>query len=89
MKNQTMYIAIAMVTGQSAKVAAGIFQKLHSVVGYIVYFSNIRKIPLPYICLGKFVSVLMQYAGWDSFLNGVSRALYAFATMLANDSSTC
>ncbi len=35
-ENQTMGIAIAIVTGQSGKVAAVVFQKRHSVVGYIV-----------------------------------------------------
>ena len=58
-----MGIAIAMVTGQSGKVAAVVFQKLYSVVGYIVCFSNIRKISNLFICLSEFVSVLMQYAG--------------------------
>jgi len=58
-----MGIAIAMVTGQSGKVAAVVFQKLHSVVGYIVYFSNIRKISNLFMYLSGFVSVLMQYAG--------------------------
>ena len=63
MKNQTMGIAIAMVTGQSGKMAAEISPKLHSVVGYIVYFSNIRKISNPLMCLSGFASFLMQYAG--------------------------
>ncbi len=40
-ENQTMGIAIAMVTGQSGRVAAVVSQKLHSVAGHIVYFSNI------------------------------------------------
>jgi len=61
--NQTMGIAIAMVTGQSGKVAAVVPQKLHSVVEYIVYFSNIRIISTPFIYLSGFVSVLMQYTG--------------------------
>ena len=52
-----------MVTGQSGKVAAVVPQKLHSVVGYIVWFSNIRKISIPFMHLSGFVSVLMQYAG--------------------------
>ena len=39
-------IAIAMVTGQSGKVAAVVPQKLHSVAGYIVCFSNIRGLHL-------------------------------------------
>jgi hypothetical protein len=58
-----MGIAIAMVTGQSGKVAAVVLQKLHSVVGYIVCFSNIRKISNSFMCLSGFTSVLMQYAG--------------------------
>jgi len=58
-----MGIAIAMVTGQSGKVAAVVFQKLHSVAEYIVYFSNRRIISIPFIYLSGFVSVLMQYAG--------------------------
>ena len=62
-ENQKMGIAIAMVTGQSGKVAAVVPQKLHSVAGYIVYFPNIRKISIPFIYLSGFVSVLMQYAG--------------------------
>ena len=62
-ENQTMGIAIAMVTGQSGKVAAVVAQKLHSVVGHIVWFSNIRKISIPLMYLSGFVSVLMQYAG--------------------------
>jgi hypothetical protein len=48
-----MGIAIAMVTGQSGKVAAVVPQKLHSVVGYIVCFSNIRKISNPFMCLTR------------------------------------
>jgi len=52
-----------MVTGQSGKVAAVVHQKLHSVAGYIVYFTNIRKISILFIYLNGFVSVLMQYAG--------------------------
>jgi len=44
-----MGIAIARVTGQSGNVAAVVLQKLHSVVGYIVYFSNIRKISNPFM----------------------------------------
>jgi hypothetical protein len=62
-ENQTIGIAIAMVTGQSGKVAAEIFPKLHSVVEYIVYFSNIRKTSITFMYLNAFVSVLMQYAG--------------------------
>ena len=62
-ENQTMGIAIAMVTGQSGKLAAVVPQKLHSVVGYIECFSNIRKISNPFMRLSEFVSVLMQYAG--------------------------
>jgi hypothetical protein len=58
-----MGIAIAVVTGQSGKVAAVVPQKLHSVAGYIVYYSNIRKISIPIICLSGLMSVLMQYAG--------------------------
>ena len=58
-----MGIAIAMVTGQSGKVAAVVPQKLHSVDGYIVYFSNVRKISIPLMYLSRLVSVLMQYAG--------------------------
>ena len=58
-----MGIAIAMVTGQSGKVAAVVPQKLHSVARYTVYFSNIRKIAIPFMCLGGSMSVLMQYAG--------------------------
>ena len=61
-ENQTMGIAIAMVTGQSGKVVAVVPQKLHSVVGDIVCFSNIRKISNPFMCLSGFLSVLMQYA---------------------------
>jgi hypothetical protein len=63
MKNETMGIAIAMVTGQSGKVAAVVLQKLHSVGGYIVFFSKRRKISNPFMALTGFVSVLMQYAG--------------------------
>jgi len=58
-----MGIAIAMVTGQSGKVAAEMSPKLYSVVGYIVYFSNRRKISIPFMYLSGFVSALMQYAG--------------------------
>jgi hypothetical protein len=61
-----MGIAIARVTGQSGNVAAVVLQKLHSVVGYIVYFSNIRKTSNPFMCLSGFASILMQYAGKDS-----------------------
>ena len=57
-----MGIAIAMVTGRSGKVAAVVVQKLHSVVAYIVYFSNIRNISIPFMCLWVFVSVLMLAA---------------------------
>jgi hypothetical protein len=42
-----MGIAIAMVTGQSGKVAAVVSRKLYSVVVYIVCFSNVRKISNP------------------------------------------
>ena len=52
-----------MVTGQSGKMAAVVPQKLHSVVGYIACFSNIRKISNPFMCLSGFAGVLMQYAG--------------------------
>ena len=62
-ENQTMGVAIAMVTGQSDKVAAVVSQKMHSVVEYIVFFSTIRKISIPFLYLNGFVSVLMQYAG--------------------------
>ncbi len=62
-ETQTKGIAIAMVTGQSGKVAAVVLQKLHSVVGYILYFSNICKILITLIDLSGFVSVLMQYVG--------------------------
>ena len=62
-ENQKMGIAIAMITGQSGKVAAVVSQKLHSVVDYIVYFSNTRIISIPFIHLSGFVSVLMQYTG--------------------------
>ena len=62
-ENQKMGIAIAMVTGQSGEVAAVVFQKLHSVDGYIAYVSNVRKISIPFMYLSRFVSVLMQYAG--------------------------
>jgi len=65
-ENQIMGIAIAMVTGQSGKMAALVPQKLHSFVGYIVSFSNIRKISIPFMHLSGFVSVLMQYAGESS-----------------------
>ena len=58
-----MGIAIAMVAGQSGKVAAVVPQKLHSVVEYIMYFSNSRKISISFRYLSGFVSVLMQYAG--------------------------
>ena len=58
-----MGIAIAMFTGQSGKVAAEIFQKLHSVAGCIVCFSNIRKILNLFMCLSGFTSFLLQYAG--------------------------
>jgi hypothetical protein len=54
-----------MVTGQSGKVAAVVSQKLYSdsVVGYTVYFSNIRNISIPFMRSSEFVSFLMQYAG--------------------------
>ena len=47
--------------------AAVVFQKLHSVVKYIVYFSNKRKISVPFMYFSEFVSVLMQYAGWSHY----------------------
>ena len=61
-----MGIAIAMVTGQSGKVAAVVLLKLHSVAGHIVCFSDIRKIPIPFMSLSGFVRVLMQYAGYKN-----------------------
>jgi hypothetical protein len=61
-----MAIAIAMVAGQSGKVAAVVLLKLHSVAGCIVCFSDIRKIPNPFMSLSRFVSVLMQYAGFKN-----------------------
>ena len=62
-ENQTMGRAIAMVTGQSGKVAAVVPQKLHRVAEYIVYFANIRKISIPFMYLSRIEIVLMQYAG--------------------------
>ena len=60
-----------MVTGQSGKVAAVVPQKLHSVVGYIVCFSNIRKISNLFICLSEFVSVLMHMRVKDHYGNTI------------------
>ena len=55
-------IAVAMVRGESYKMAADIFfQKLHSVNGYIVYFSNIPAFLFIIIVLSDISSVPMKY----------------------------
>ena len=63
MANSPKSIAIAMVTGELAKMAAENFQKLYSNAGYIVYIANILTFLNIIIMLSYIFSVPMKCPG--------------------------